>query len=70
MIAQRPPGAAPVVRASAQAVRANISVFSLIDATAVIARLEADLAGGAWHERHGHLLSLVELDLGYRLLVG
>ena len=40
------------------------------DARDGIARLAAHLAGGAWHERHGHLLSLDELDLGYRLLVG
>ena len=51
-------------------VRANISVFSQVDASASIARLEADLRSGAWHARHGHLLGLDELDLGYRLLVG
>jgi SAM-dependent methyltransferase len=50
-------------------VRANISVFSLIDAGDAIARLERDLLSGAWHERNGHLLGLAELDLGYRLLV-
>ena len=34
-----------------------------------VGRLRADLASGAWDERHGHLRELAELDLGYRLLV-
>ena len=50
-------------------VRANISVFSLLDSDDAIARLEADLRSGAWHERNEHLMQLSELDLGYRLLV-
>jgi SAM-dependent methyltransferase len=50
-------------------VRANISVFSQLDAGEGIARLEADLRSGAWHERNGHLLDVEALDLGYRLLV-
>jgi hypothetical protein len=53
-------------------VRAGISVFSLLDEAAVrqgLARLAADLESGAWHRRHGHLLDLDELDLGYRLVV-
>lgn len=33
------------------------------------ARLAADLASGAWRERHADLLELDELDCGYRLLV-
>jgi len=32
-------------------------------------RLRADLASGAWHERHRHLLAADELDVGYRLVV-
>lgn len=32
-------------------------------------RLRADLDSGAWHERHGHLLDLTELDVGLRLVV-
>jgi SAM-dependent methyltransferase len=52
------------------AVRANVSVFSQLDASEGIERLEADLRSGVWHERNGHLLGLDELDLGYRLLVG
>ena len=54
------------------AVRANCSGLALAD-PAVIARgvaaLAADLASGAWHERHADLLALDALDLGYRLVV-
>jgi hypothetical protein len=31
--------------------------------------LEADLDSGEWHRQWGHLLTLDELDLGYRVLV-
>lgn len=34
-----------------------------------IERLRADLAGGAWDERNGHLREAAELDVGLRLLV-
>lgn len=53
-------------------VRASISVFARLSAAEVedcVARLARDLASGAWHARHGGLLELEELDLGYRLLV-
>jgi SAM-dependent methyltransferase len=53
-------------------VRANNSGTALADQAAVargIARLQADLASGAWHERHGEMLELESIDLGYRLLV-
>jgi SAM-dependent methyltransferase len=53
-------------------VRASISVFARLPRSEVhecVARLAHDLASGAWHARHGHLLALDELDLGYRLLV-
>ena len=36
---------------------------------AIVDRLSADLASGAWDERHGHLRLLSELDVGLRLLV-
>ena len=36
---------------------------------AIVDRLAADLASGAWDERHGHLRLLSELDVGLRLLV-
>jgi len=50
-------------------VRAAISIFSKLDASAAIARLEADLADGTWRSRHGELLARSELDVGYRLVV-
>ena len=31
-------------------------------------RLQADLDSGQWHSRWGHLLTLGELDLGYRVV--
>jgi SAM-dependent methyltransferase len=33
------------------------------------ARLEADLASGAWDRRLGHLRGMAELDVGYRLVI-
>ena len=53
-------------------VREAISVFRLLpeaDVQAAIERLRADLEGGEWQRRHGHLLDRAELDLGYRLIV-
>jgi SAM-dependent methyltransferase len=53
-------------------VRNNTSPLALADPSTVaagIARLESDLATGAWHQRHGALLTLTSYDLGYRLLV-
>ena len=53
-------------------VLAGMSWSSLLDPGLVKARqdqLAADLASGAWDRRHGHLRSLPELDLGYRLVV-
>lgn len=50
-------------------VRACISVFSAIDASGGLERLRDDLASGAWHERHGHVLELDSMDLGYRLVI-
>ena len=53
-------------------VRAGISVFAQVERDEVercVTRLRADLASGAWHARHAHLLTLDELDLGYRVLV-
>jgi SAM-dependent methyltransferase len=53
-------------------VRRGISVFAKLDPEEVrvgIARLDEDLRSGAWHERHRDLLSLDELDLGYRVVV-
>jgi SAM-dependent methyltransferase len=50
-------------------VRAAISIFSKLDATAALAQLEAHLADGTWRSRHGELLARSELDVGYRLVV-
>jgi SAM-dependent methyltransferase len=51
-------------------IRAAISSFwALGDVSDALARLEGDLASGAWAERHSHLLDLDSCDLGYRLVV-
>jgi SAM-dependent methyltransferase len=51
-------------------VRGAISTFSKLGPIdGALARLERDLADGAWAQRHGHLLARTELDLGYRLIV-
>jgi len=53
-------------------VRNGISVFARCDPADVaraIERLRSDLESGAWHERHGDLLALDELDLGYKLVL-
>ena len=51
-------------------VRAAMSSFHLLgDVSHELAALEADLASGAWEQRHGHLLGLDALDCGYRLVV-
>ncbi|MCJ7670725.1 MAG: methyltransferase domain-containing protein [Acidimicrobiia bacterium] len=53
-------------------VRASISSIAQLDPSDVepgIERLAGDLESGAWHERHGALLEVDELDLGYWLLV-
>jgi hypothetical protein len=34
-----------------------------------LAALRADLESGAWDERHGHLRTAAELDVGLRLIV-
>jgi hypothetical protein len=53
-------------------VRANNSGTALAhpESTALgIARLQADLASGAWQERHADLMERDSIDMGYRLLV-
>ena len=44
-------------------------MFAHPGAEAGLARLREDLASGAWHARHGHLLAEDALDIGYRLVV-
>ncbi len=53
-------------------VQAGISCFTLFDEAwfrAGIARLETDLASGAWDERHAALREAPEYDWGYRIVV-
>ena len=50
-------------------VRAAISIFSKVDSAGGIARLRRDLQDGTWRRRYDALLSLPELDAGYRLVV-
>lgn len=51
-------------------VRAGSSSFRLLDGLDEgLARLATDLASGEWQRRFGHLLTLPELDCGYRLVV-
>jgi SAM-dependent methyltransferase len=58
----------PAIYLDARA-RAAISTFSTFDASPGLARLRHDLDDGTWSERHGALLDLPELDIGYRLVV-
>lgn len=52
-----------------QRARAAMSSFhALGDVSAGLAKLQADLDNGAWERKYGHLLSLDELDCGYRLV--
>lgn len=51
-------------------VRQAISAFCRgYDYNQGLERLESDLADGTWQHRNGHLMTLRELDLGYRLVV-
>ncbi len=49
--------------------RGSSSFWALDGLDAGLARLEADLASGAWNRKHHDLLDLDELDVGYRLIV-
>ncbi|PKB68051.1 MAG: SAM-dependent methyltransferase [SAR202 cluster bacterium Io17-Chloro-G4] len=53
-------------------VRASISSLAQLSPKATargVAHLEQDLKSGAWDARYGHLRSLTECDLGYRLVI-
>lgn len=55
------------------AVRTGMSTFAHLDEEerwAGLRQLADDLQSGEWQERHGELLGLDEIDLGYRLIVG
>ncbi|MGZ4309104.1 MAG: methyltransferase domain-containing protein [Gaiellaceae bacterium] len=55
-----------------ESVRANMSTFALLDERVVadgVTRLTRDLADRSWHHLYGSLLTLGELDVGYRLVV-
>lgn len=54
------------------AARQATSAFTLLKPEVVervVESVAADLAGGAWDQRHGHLRDLATLDVGMRLLV-
>jgi SAM-dependent methyltransferase len=51
-------------------VRAGMSTFAKIRRLKEgLESLRSDLDSGVWEQRYGHLLSLDELDIGYRLVV-
>ena len=55
-----------------EGIRANMSTFALLDGRVVadgVARLARDLADRSWYGRYASLLTLPELDVGYRLVV-
>jgi SAM-dependent methyltransferase len=55
-----------------EAVQANMSTFALLDERVItggVARLARDLADRSWQRRYASLLTLSELDVGYRLIV-
>lgn len=49
-------------------VRAGMSSFAVPGSDAGLERLRADIESGRWHRRYGHLTSMPDLDMGYRLL--
>jgi SAM-dependent methyltransferase len=54
-------------------IRAASSLFAIVPAGTVgpaLERLRADLASGAWADRHGDLRTSEAVDYGYRLLIG
>ncbi|QLL05372.1 class I SAM-dependent methyltransferase [Mycobacterium vicinigordonae] len=55
-----------------ETVRQGMSLFSMTSSRDVregVSRLRTDLRSGEWRRRHSELLSMPELDLGYRLLI-
>jgi SAM-dependent methyltransferase len=75
MIAQRAPGTAPVVQASAEwlpfdddSFDAALAVLTAHHWADLDAGLGEPLDSGAWEERYGHLRAREELDVGLRLV--
>jgi SAM-dependent methyltransferase len=58
-----------VLDPGARAATSGFARMSQRAEAAAVARLEADLGSGAWDDRHGHLRTLSELDVGLRLVV-
>ena len=54
---------------SANVVSSTMVNFAIGDATAGLARLEADIASGHWAHSHADLLAREQIDCGYRLVV-
>jgi len=55
------------------AARSNISAFARLDRRHIdpgVRQLQADLASGAWQERHADLLAMEQFDAGLRLVTG
>jgi SAM-dependent methyltransferase len=54
------------------AVRASMSILARLPESALapgLARLDADLKSGRWHDRYGHLTEQPEIDGGLRLVI-
>ncbi len=85
MIAQRPPGSAPVLRATAEDLPLDDASFDVAMAVfsdhhwrdratglreiTAMSALRRDLDSGQWDERNASLLDRTELDVGLRLVV-
>jgi SAM-dependent methyltransferase len=50
-------------------VRRGISSFSNETSSSWLGRLAEDIESGAWARKHGDLLQMKELDIGYRLVI-
>lgn len=51
-------------------VRGAISTFSkLSNVSSGLNRLDADIDSGRWRQKNGNLLTITELDIGYRMIV-
>ena len=51
-------------------VRRGISAFAIVpNADAGLGQLRSDLQDGMWDKRYGHLMTVSELDIGYRIVI-